>query len=188
MAKVCHSFRAELHSNRQEEKGLAHVDMAWFNPSKPDGGLPDEPTYDMVLTVDAVHDMARPDQVLPLVRKVSAAQAPSCLQALALEHHRCCSRLSARKPSGGVSLRPKSGGHACGKPACPRFGYKDLFGPFVLILRQATKPDGGWLVFDMRGKATPAENFADPQVAMLAPILYGFSVHLCLPSGDPCCR
>ncbi len=61
--------------HRQEEKGLGHVNMAWLNPSKPDGGLPDEPTYDMMLTVDAVHDMARPDQVLPLVRKVGPSSA-----------------------------------------------------------------------------------------------------------------
>ena len=54
------------------EKGLGHVDMAWLNPSKSGGGLPDQPTYDMVITVDAIHDMARPDQVLPLVRKVCA--------------------------------------------------------------------------------------------------------------------
>ena len=48
---------------------------------------------------------------------------------------------------------------------------------------QAMKPEGGWLVFDMRSNATAAENFRDPQVAMLAPTLYGFSVHVCLPSG-----
>ncbi len=60
---------------RQKEKGLEHVNLAWLNPSKPGGGLPDEPTYDMMLTVDAVHDMARPDQVLPLVRKVSLSSA-----------------------------------------------------------------------------------------------------------------
>jgi len=63
---------------RQEEKGLAYVDMAWLNPSKPGGGLPDEPTYDMILTVDAVHDMARPDVVLPLVRKVRSTHPSFC--------------------------------------------------------------------------------------------------------------
>ena len=60
---------------RQEEKGLGDVNVAWKNPSRPGGGLPDGPTYDMMLTVDAVHDMARPDQVLPLVRKVSLCSA-----------------------------------------------------------------------------------------------------------------
>ena len=44
--------------------------MAFLNPEKGDG-LPDAPTYDLILTMDAVHDMARPDQVMPLVRKVS---------------------------------------------------------------------------------------------------------------------
>jgi hypothetical protein len=61
---------------RQQEKGLSEVQMSWLNPGKPDGGLPDAPTYDMMLTVDAVHDMARPDQVLPLVRKVAADRHP----------------------------------------------------------------------------------------------------------------
>jgi hypothetical protein len=41
----------------------------------------------------------------------------------------------------------------------------------------------GWLVFDMRGGATPADNLSDPQLLQLSPILYGFSVHVCLPSG-----
>ena len=48
---------------------------------------------------------------------------------------------------------------------------------------QAIKPDGGWLVFDMRGGATPADNLSDPQLQAQAPVLYGFSVHVCLPSG-----
>ena len=46
--------------------------MAWLNPSKPGGGLPDEPTYDMVFTMDAVHDMSRPPEVLRLICKVGA--------------------------------------------------------------------------------------------------------------------
>ena len=52
---------------------------------------------------------------------------------------------------------------------------------------QAIKPDGGWLVFDMRGKATPADNLSDPQMQLLAPVLYGFSVHVCLASGADGC-
>jgi hypothetical protein len=35
----------------------------------------------------------------------------------------------------------------------------------------------------MRGGATPADNLTDPQLQPLAPVLYGFSVHVCLPSG-----
>ncbi len=55
---------------RQQEKGLGHVKMSWLNPGVTGGGLPDVPTYNLMLTVDAVHDMARPDQVLPIIRKV----------------------------------------------------------------------------------------------------------------------
>ena len=61
--------------NRQEAKGLGDLKMAWRNPGKPGGSLPDAPTYDMILTVDAVHDMARPDQVLPLIRKVTTRRS-----------------------------------------------------------------------------------------------------------------
>jgi hypothetical protein len=50
------------------------------------------------------------------------------------------------------------------------------------VAPQAIKPEGGWLVFDMRG-ATPTDNLTDPQLLPLAPVLYGFSVHVCLPSG-----
>ena len=107
VAKVCRSSRAELPVHRQEEKGLADVDMAWLNPSKPDGGLPDKPTYDMALTVDAVHDMARPDHVLPLVRKVSAAQPPYCRQPRTL----CLSRLSGYKTVWRRHLTRSTGGH-----------------------------------------------------------------------------
>ena len=46
------------------------MDMAFLNPDK-GAGLPDAPTYDLILTVDAVHDMTRPDQVMPLISKVS---------------------------------------------------------------------------------------------------------------------
>ena len=54
----------------------------------------------------------------------------------------------------------------------------------VAHVSQALKPDGGWLVFDMRGNPTPADNLRDPQLQMVAPVLYGFSVHVCLPSGS----
>ena len=56
--------------SRQQDKGLGHARMSWLNPYEPGGGLPDAPSYDMMLTLDAVHDMARPDKILPLVRKV----------------------------------------------------------------------------------------------------------------------
>lgn len=45
------------------------VDMKFLNPDKGQG-LPDAPVYDLIVTMDAVHDMARPDLVMPLVRKV----------------------------------------------------------------------------------------------------------------------
>ena len=57
-------------SARQQEKGLGYLNLSWLNPGVSGGGLPDVPTYDLMLTFDAVHDMARPDQVLPVIRKV----------------------------------------------------------------------------------------------------------------------
>lgn len=53
----------------QKSMGLMGVDMAFLNPATGQG-LPDAPSYDLILTMDAVHDMARPDLVMPLVRKV----------------------------------------------------------------------------------------------------------------------
>jgi hypothetical protein len=75
--------------------GLGNVKMAWLNPDKPDGGLPDVPTYDIMLTVDAVHDMAQPDQVLPLVRKV----AIHSFRILAPAH--CCTHLRGKLHDNG---------------------------------------------------------------------------------------
>lgn len=53
----------------QESMGLMGVDMKFLNPDKGEG-LPDAPVYDLIVTMDAVHDMARPDLIMPLVRKV----------------------------------------------------------------------------------------------------------------------
>ena len=47
---------------------------------------------------------------------------------------------------------------------------------------QALKPDGGWLVFDVKAAGhTPAANIGDPEGR--GTTFYGFSVHACLPSG-----
>jgi 2-polyprenyl-3-methyl-5-hydroxy-6-metoxy-1,4-benzoquinol methylase len=43
-------------------------------------------------------------------------------------------------------------------------------------IRAAIKPDGTWLIVDINGMPTPAENYSLP----LAPLLYGFSVLDCL--------
>eukprot|EP00892_Ulva_mutabilis_P011496 jgi/Ulvmu1/8719/UM047_0060.1 len=42
--------------------------VALKNPSFPDEQMP-EKTYDFIITYDAVHDMARPDKVLPIARQ-----------------------------------------------------------------------------------------------------------------------
>ncbi len=160
---------------------MAHIDMAWLNPSKPDGRLPDEPTYDMVLTVDAVHDVARPDQVLPLVRKVSSIRPPSRRQPRPVDHPLWAHWLQAFLAPTCYDPTPESG--MLRRPSSVRVLRRCV--RHENGVQQALKPDGGYLVFDMRGNATPAENCSDPQVAMLAPILYGFSVHICLPSGNP---
>ena len=41
--------------------GLANLEFR--DCSEPDGGLPTSPTYDLIYVLDALHDMARPDEV-----------------------------------------------------------------------------------------------------------------------------
>jgi SAM-dependent methyltransferase len=55
-------------NKRKQDADFKDLDISFLNPAKGQG-LPDAPTYDLVITMDAVHDMARPDQVVPLVRK-----------------------------------------------------------------------------------------------------------------------
>lgn len=54
--------------SRAAEAGLAN--LSFSNNGTPEGALPEEPTFDLVLTTDAVHDMARPDLVAQQVCKV----------------------------------------------------------------------------------------------------------------------
>ena len=54
--------------------------------------------------------------------------------------------------------------------------------PFEVMksVRKAMKDDGMWVIGDMNCRVTPAENiFQNP----LAPMVYGFSCHSCLPSA-----
>lgn len=48
-------------------RGLGNAEFR--NPGVAEEGLPGEPTYALVMTHDAIHDMARPDLVMPNVRK-----------------------------------------------------------------------------------------------------------------------
>lgn len=74
--------------------------------------LPEEPTFDIVLTLDCLHDMTRPDLAAAAIRK-------------------------------------------------------------------AIKPEGTWFIVDVDCKSTFEENMENP----LAPMLYGFSVMLCMSSS-----
>lgn len=74
--------------------------------------LPQEPTYDFMITFDCIHDMTRPAEV-------------------------------------------------------------------ISTIRQALKPDGTWLIKDIRSKPRFEDNFGNPLLAML----YGFSVSACMSSA-----
>lgn len=45
--------------------------IEWLNPLEEGQSLPGEPAYDLVLTMDAVHDMTQPETVVSAVRKAS---------------------------------------------------------------------------------------------------------------------
>lgn len=69
-----HGYDISAHSldaanKRKQEAEFQGLNLEFRNPMVPGEGLPDTPTYDLVITMDAVHDMARPDNVVPLVRK-----------------------------------------------------------------------------------------------------------------------
>ena len=55
---------------RQQEAGLGSAAIRWINPAEEGDALPEAPTYDLVVTMDAVHDMTRPEAVVSAVRKV----------------------------------------------------------------------------------------------------------------------
>ena len=74
--------------------------------------LPEEPTYDLIITFDCIHDMTHPDKVIASIRK-------------------------------------------------------------------AIKPDGTWLIKDIRSKPGFKNNLKNPMLAML----YGFSVSACMSSA-----
>jgi ubiquinone/menaquinone biosynthesis C-methylase UbiE len=54
-----------LHHASERLKGLPNVTL--HNPAKGDGMA--DGAFDFILTIDAVHDMAHPDKVLPIVRR-----------------------------------------------------------------------------------------------------------------------
>jgi SAM-dependent methyltransferase len=74
--------------------------------------LPSEPTFDLVITLDCMHDMTRPGEV-------------------------------------------------------------------IAAIRRAVKPDGTWLIKDIRSKASFRDNLPNPLLAMF----YGFSVWACMSSA-----
>lgn len=92
-------------------RGLTNVEF--FNAGLAEEAMPTEPTYQLIQTHDAIHDMAHPEPVMAAVRKAVAA-------------------------------------------------------------------DGCWVIGDMSAMDSHAANVHNHP---LAPFLYGFSVHLCLPSG-----
>ncbi len=55
---------------RQQDAGLGSAAIKWLNPAEEGGALPGVPTYDLVVTMDAVHDMTRPEAVMSALRQV----------------------------------------------------------------------------------------------------------------------
>lgn len=98
---------------REEAKRRGLGNVAFRNAGVEEERLPGEPTYDAIMTHDALHDMTAPHHVMKHVRK-------------------------------------------------------------------AISDDGVWVIGDMAGLDSHGENVHSHP---LAPLLYGFSCHLCLPSG-----
>eukprot|EP00887_Chlorella_sp_A99_P003698 scaffold7.g3698.t1 len=94
-----------------ERRGLTNVQF--LDPGLEEEKLSEEPTYQLIITHDAVHDMARPSAVMPHCRK-------------------------------------------------------------------ALLDDGCWVIGDMSALESHGANVHGHP---LAPLLYGFSCHICLPSG-----
>lgn len=53
---------------RQRLAGLQDADIDWFNPLEDGQALPTSATYDLMVTMDAIHDMAQPLEVVSAVR------------------------------------------------------------------------------------------------------------------------
>jgi 2-polyprenyl-3-methyl-5-hydroxy-6-metoxy-1,4-benzoquinol methylase len=103
------SVHAIARANQKlEEAGLAN---ATFHAA-PAAALPEQPTFDLVLTLDCLHDMPRPAEAMAAIRR-------------------------------------------------------------------AIRPDGVWLIKEIRGAATWAENLANPMLAMM----FGTSVATCMSSA-----
>ncbi|KAL4447828.1 hypothetical protein ABPG75_005047 [Micractinium tetrahymenae] len=98
---------------REEAKRRGIPNAQFFNPGLDDEKLPQEGTFELVMTHDAIHDIAHPQAVMKSVRG-------------------------------------------------------------------AMKPGGVWVIGDMSALDSHAANVHSHP---LATFLYGFSVHLCLPSG-----
>lgn len=74
---LSHPVAPPLHGCRKQEPNFKDLDISFRNPLEPGQGLPAVATYDLVITMDAVHDMARPDKVVSLVRRVRLRQSAS---------------------------------------------------------------------------------------------------------------
>lgn len=90
------------------ESGLTNVSLHLAGAE----ALPSRPTFDLVLTLDCLHDMTKPEEALAAIRR-------------------------------------------------------------------AIKPDGTWLIKDIRCAPDPRDNLANPMAALM----YGFSITSCMSSG-----
>lgn len=97
----------------EDAKARALGNARFFNCNLPDGSLPGDASLDFVYVLDALHDMAHPDEVLAAIRK-------------------------------------------------------------------SLKPDGLFLICDINSRGGPPANIASHP---MAPLMYGFSVSVCMGSG-----
>jgi hypothetical protein len=63
---------------RQRLAGLQDADIDWFNPLEDGQALPTSATYDLMVTMDAIHDMAQPLEVVSAVRTASCRLRRIC--------------------------------------------------------------------------------------------------------------
>lgn len=115
-ASTCHGYDISedaLKHARGEASRRGATNVQFLNPGLDDEKLPQEGTFELVMTHDAIHDIAHPQAVMKSVRG-------------------------------------------------------------------AVKPGGVWIIGDMSALDSHAANVHSHP---LASFLYGFSVHLCLPSG-----
>lgn len=98
---------------REEAEGRGLTNVSFRNPGVEEERLPGEPTYDIVMTHDALHDMSAPHKVMAHVRKASVLRIVTCrLYFTALIKYRgCCCQNVDEGVEGSEGLNQPAAGH-----------------------------------------------------------------------------